>query len=405
MISGMYCRRQFTYKKYLREGEKIKGGFIMRKKLLAALLATAMVATLLAGCGAKEEAPAETPAEETEAPAEAPAEEGAMHFEIVSKGLQHQYWQAVKKGVEQKAAELGVTVNFVGPDSESNIDQQVTQLENAMNSNPTAIGLAALDTSAVLDHLQQAKDAGIPVVGFDSGVPNAPEGSVLANCSTDNLAAGALAAEEVYAAVKERIAAAAGSVRVGVVAQDATSESVVNRGLGFIDKFGELAEADGYTVGLSAESNDRYVTDSKYDKDEAAKVIIEVRVPASVDSQLSTNDATAIMSKEDTIAIYGSNEHSANAIISANDNMGVCGSGEGQIIAAGFDSGKNQIAAVKAGTLYGSITQAPVAMGEVLVQTLYDAATGKDVADTDTGCQWYTAENADNAEIAQNLYE
>jgi len=381
----------------------------MKKKVLAALLSVAMVATLLAGCGSKTEEPAaaepaqeeeaEAPAEEEEAEAPA-AEAGDMSFEVVSKGLQHQYWQAVKKGVESKAAELGVTVNFVGPDSESNIDQQVQQLQSALNANPTAIGLAALDTSSVTDLLQQAKDSNIPVVGFDSGVPNAPEGSVLANCSTDNYAAGALAAEKVYEAVKDRID---GTVRIGVVAQDATSESIVNRGLGFIDKFAELAVADGHTA--TVVGNERYITDSKCEKTDGANVVIDVRVPASVDSQLSAADVTALLNEADTIALYASNEHSANAIISANENLNKCGTGEGQVIAAGFDSGAGQIQAVKDGVLLGSITQAPVAMGEVLVETLYAAATGGTVSDTDTGCQWYTAENIDDPEIAQNLYE
>ena len=222
----------------------------MKKKVFAALLSVAMVATLLAGCGAKDEPAAADPGTTEEAPAEGETSEpaadaSAMSFEVVSKGLQHQYWQAVKKGVENKAKELGVTVNFVGPDSESNIDQQVQQLTSALNANPTAIGLAALDTNSVMDLLQQAMDSNIPVVGFDSGVPNAPEGSIVANCSTDNYAAGALAAEKVYEAVKDRIS---GNVRVGVVAQDATSESVVYRGLGFIDKFAELAAADGHTA-------------------------------------------------------------------------------------------------------------------------------------------------------------
>lgn len=377
----------------------------MKKKVLAALLSVAMVATLLTGCGAKEEPAAADPGTTEEAPAEEEASEptadaSAMSFEIVSKGLQHQYWQAVKKGVENKAKELGVTVNFVGPDSESNIDQQVQQLTSALNANPTAIGLAALDTNSVMDLLQQAMDSGIPVVGFDSGVPNAPEGSVIANCSTDNYAAGALAAEKVYEAVKDRID---GNVRVGVVAQDATSESVVNRGLGFIDKFAELAAADGHTA--TVVGNERYITDSKCEKTEGANVTIDVRVPASVTSELSAADATALMNEADTIAIYGSNEHSANGIITANENLQKCGTGEGKIVAAGFDSGAAQIQAVKDGVLLGAITQAPVAMGEVLVQTLYDAATGKDVADTDTGCQWYTAENLEDPEIAQNLYE
>ena len=377
----------------------------MKKKVLAALLSVAMVATLLSGCGSKAEepaAPAETEAPaEGEEPAETPAADASnMSFEIVSKGLQHQYWQAVLQGVNNKAQELGVTVNFVGPDSESNIDQQVQQLQSALNANPNAIGLAALDTNSVMDLLQQAKDGGIPVVGFDSGVPNAPEGSVLANCATDNYAAGELAAEKVYEAVKDRID---GNVRIGVVAQDATSESVVNRGLGFIDKFAELAVADGHTA--TVVGNDRYISDSKCEKTEGANVVIDVRVPAQVTSELSAADATALMNEADTIAIYGSNEHSANAIITANENLSKCGTGEGQIVAAGFDSGAAQKQAVKDGVLLGSITQAPVKMGEILVETLYAAATGGEVKDTDTGCQWYTAENIEDPEIAPNLYD
>lgn len=377
----------------------------MKKKVLAALLSAAMVATLLAGCGKKEEAPAEAPAEtpaETPAdePADAPAADEKMSFEIVSKGLQHQYWQAVKKGVEQKAAELGVEVNFVGPASESDIKEQVAMFDNALNSNPKAIGLAALDTSSVTEQLQSAKDSGIPVIGFDSGVPNAPEGSVLANCSTNNYAAGEMAAEKVYEAIKDRIS---GNVRIGVVAQDATSESVVNRGLGFIDKIAELAVADGHTA--TVVGNDKYITDSKCEKTDGANVVIDVRVPSSVTSELSAADATALMNEADTVAIYGSNEHSANAIITANENLSKCGTGEGQIVAAGFDSGAAQIQAVKDGVLLGAITQAPVAMGEILVQTMYDAVMGNTVSDTDTGCQWYTAENIEDPEIAQNLYE
>ncbi|MBO5069977.1 MAG: substrate-binding domain-containing protein, partial [Roseburia sp.] len=191
-------------------------------------------------------------------------------------------------------------------------------------------------------------------------------------------------------------------VRVGVVAQDATSESVVNRGLGFIDKFAELAAADGHTA--TVEGNERYINDSKVGKVDGADVIIDVKVPASVTSDASLADVNTLLGNSDIIALYGSNEHSANAIISAAENHSEIGTGEGQVVAAGFDSGSAQIEAVKNGVLLGSITQAPVAMGEILVETLYKAANGEAVADTDTGCQWYTAENIENPEIWDNLY-
>ena len=392
----------------------------MKKKLLAALISVAMVATLLAGCGgggdttttdtttdAAAETEETTDAAETEetADAEATTDNSGLHLEIVSKGLQHAYWQAVLNGVNSKAEELGVTVNFVGPDSESNIQQQVQQLETALNANPSAIGLAALDTNSVMDLLQTAVDSGIPIVGFDSGVPGAPEGAIVANCSTDNLAAGGIAAQEVYKLISDRIANAEGTVRIGVVAQDATSESVVNRGLGFIQEMASLVADSGKTVGMASVSNERYVTDSGVEVNDEADVVIEVRVPASVTSELSAADASAILEQEDTIAIYGSNEHSANGIITANENLNKCGTGEGQVVAAGFDSGASIMNAVRSGVFAGAVTQAPVAMGEQLVETLVKAANGETVEDIDTGCQWYTAENMDDPEIAQNLYE
>lgn len=391
----------------------------MKKKLLAALISVAMVATLLAGCGGggdttttdtttdAAETEETTDAAETEetADAEATTDNSGLHLEIVSKGLQHAYWQAVLNGVNSKAEELGVSVNFVGPDSESNIQQQVQQLETALNADPSAIGLAALDTNSVMDLLQTAVDSGIPIVGFDSGVPGAPEGAIVANCSTDNLAAGGIAAQEVYKLISDRIANAEGTVRIGVVAQDATSESVVNRGLGFIQEMASLVADSGKTVGMASVSNERYVTDSGVEVNDEADVVIEVRVPASVTSELSAADASAILEQEDTIAIYGSNEHSANGIITANENLNKCGTGEGQVIAAGFDSGASIMNAVRSGVFAGAVTQAPVAMGEQLVETLVKAANGETVEDIDTGCQWYTAENMDDPEIAQNLYE
>ncbi len=383
----------------------------MKKKVLASLLCVAMVAATLVGCGNSSEPATETPAAEEEAPAEeAPAEEapaaeapaGDLHFEIVSKGFQHQYWQAVLKGAEEKAAELGVTMNFVGPNSESDIADQVQMLNNAVNAKPAAIGLAALDTNAALDGIQQAMDAGIPIIGFDSGVPGAPEGAIWANCATDNYAAGELAAEETYKLIKDQIANATGTVRIGVMNQDATGESLISRGLGFMDKINDLIVADGKTV--SVIGNDKYVNDCKIEdkNSENGDVVIEVLVPAQVTSELSAIDCQTLLNKADTIAIYGSNQHSAEGMVTANENIGKLGK---DVVGVGFDSGAVIKAAVKDGTFAGCITQAPVAMGQAVIQQLYNAATGATVESIDTGCQWFTADNMDDPEIAQNLYD
>ena len=374
----------------------------MKKKLLSALLCVAMVASLVVGCGAKEEAPAEAPAATEEAPAEeeaaAPAE-GGYSFEIVSKGFQHAFWQAVYKGAMDKAAELGDSVNFVGPNSESDIADQVQMINNAINAQPAAIGLAALDTNAAMDAITQAQAAGIPIIGFDSGVPGAPEGAIYANAATDNYAAGQLAAEETYKLIGEKVEA--GGVRIGVLSQDATGESLISRGTGFIDKMAELAVAAGKTVGVIG--NDFFVgAFAAENAGEGADVIIEVLVPSQVTAELSAIDAQTLLNKADTICIYGSNSHSAEALVTADSNIGKLGK---DVIGVGFDSGIAIMDAIRAEKLAGAITQAPVAMGAAVVELLHAVASGETVADVDTGCQWYTAANIDDPEIAQNLYE
>ena len=327
----------------------------------------------------------------------------AAEYEIVSKGFQHQYWQAVLKGAEEKAAELGVEINFVGPANESAYDEQLSQLNSAIAAKPKAIGLAALSTETCLDAIAAAQEAGIPIIGFDSGVPGAPDGAIWANAATDNYNAGALAAEMVWDAIVDRVAAAEGAVRIGISAQDAVSESVVMRGLGFIDMIAELAEEEGYTVKL--EGNERYINDAEVESDPDGKIIIETLVPAQVTAELSATDCATLLNKADLIALYGSNQHSAEAMVTANVNLQRLGTGEGQVIGAGFDSGAVIKAAVADGTFLGAVTQAPVAMGAKLVELLVAASNGEDVQDVDTGCQWYTAENMEDPEIAQNLYD
>lgn len=388
----------------------------MKRKLLACMTCCTMLATMLIGCGNTEQTTAttsestetatevsETTSEETGEATTSGAGDSELSFEIVSKGFQHQYWQAVLKGSQQKAEELGVTINFIGPNSESDIADQVQMLNNAVNAKPNAIGLAALDATACLDAIQGAVDENIPIIGFDSGVPDAPEGSVLATCATDNYAAGELAAEKTYEAIKDRIDSATSPVRIGSMSQDSTSDSQIKRGLGFINKMAELVIASGKTVEL--QGNDRFVQEADYESTEGGEVIIEVLVPAQVTSELSAIDCQTLLNKSDTIAIYGSNQHSGEAMVTANSNLNLFGTGEDKVIGVAFDSGAVIKAAVADGTFLGAVTQAPVAMGEALVEQLYNAATGQPVSDVDTGCQWYTADNMDDAEIAQNLYD
>ena len=156
------------------------------------------------------------------------AQGGKMYIPVISKGFQHQFWQTVKKGAEAAAAQLGVQITFEGPPTEADIQPQVQMLVNDMAKNPAAICLAALDTNSVMDQLNQAIQRHIPIIGFDSGVPNAPKGAIYATAATNSYAAAGLAADHMFAAIKDKIAAASDANPVTIVDfnQDATSQSV-----------------------------------------------------------------------------------------------------------------------------------------------------------------------------------
>ena len=193
----------------------------MKIRLLSTVICAAMVSTMVMGCSSGASAPATTAAAaaapETEvkdttagdtetAKADAAVDYSDVTVEIVAKGFQHDFWKAVKMGSEQAAEDLGLkSTNFVGPASESAVAEQIEQLNNAVNKAPSAICLAALDTQAALDAISNAQAANIPIVGFDSGVPDAPAGAIVANAATDNYAAGGLAAEKLYEMIKDKV--------------------------------------------------------------------------------------------------------------------------------------------------------------------------------------------------------
>jgi ribose transport system substrate-binding protein len=283
---------------------------------------------------------------------------------IISKGYQHQFWQAVKKGAEAKGKELNVTVTFEGPDKETNVDQQVTMLQSALDKKPGALGIAALDSKAVAPLLEQAKSANIPVVAFDSGV----ESDIpVATAATDNKAAAAEAAKHLAEAIGHK-------GKIAVVTHSDTSTTGVDRKDGFV----EYIKANEPNIEIVAQQNG--------DGDQAKSADITKAI---------------LQANPDIVGLYGTNEGAAIGVVQGVKELGKKG-----LKIVGFDSGKAQIDAIKAGEMVGAVTQNPVAIGAVTVQTAVDAMNGKTVEKKiDTGFKWYDKSTIDNPEIAELLYQ
>jgi len=286
------------------------------------------------------------------------------YIAIVSKGFQHQFWQAVKQGAEAEAKKEGVKITFEGPAAETDVEDQMTMLTNALAKQPDAIGFAALDSEAAAPLLQQAADAKIPVIAFDSGV----ESDIpLTTAATDNLAAAAEAAKHMADLV-------GGSGKVAMIVHDQTSLTGKQRRDGFVDW-------------MKKNAPDIELLPVQYGDGDQAK---------------SADIAKSIMAANpDLKGIYGSNEGSAIGAI-----KGVEESGKKGVVVIGFDSGQAQLDAINSGLEAGAITQNPVGMGEELVKAAVKAINGDTLPKTiDTGYYWYDKTNIADPKIAAVLYK
>ena len=386
------------------------------KKVMALMLCAAMVTSMSATAAfaaeekedaATEESADSTAAEDPTAQFDGLKANEAYEFPMMVKSFQSTYWDAAQEGMKKASEELGVTYKAQGPNSESDIADQVNMINTAIASNPVGLGLAACDTSSVTDALKTCAEKGIPVVTFDTGIADAPEGSVVCEVCTDNAQAGAVAAENMYNSIKDVVKDAEGQVVIGEVNQDATAQNIQQRGTGFINKMIELLQADGKTVAVSG--NEFYVNAAEGADADAkdADVVIQVAVPAQTTVELCSTEAQAILSQENCIAVFGSNQVSAEGVLAANANLNVLGSdpANGDVVGVGFDAGSIIKAAVKDGTLVGAVTQSPLMMGYYAIYALTAAANGQELQDVPTDGYWYDATNMEDEDIAPNLYD
>lgn len=341
---------------------------------IVAVAAAGTMALGLAACSTSTDTskPAEEAASGTTATTEEAAEEstevpkgdGTKTIYLVSKGFQHRFWQAVKEGAEQAGEEFNYKVEFVGPDDETKVTQQLDQLTAALDTKPAAIGLAALDTGAASSILDQIKAAEIPLVAFDSGVDS---DLPLTTVATDNYAAAEEAAKHMIELLKDKTGS------VGLICHDATSQTGKQRCQGFKDYFAKNAP-------------------------EGLKLLDE-QIAGEVGKAADTSKAI-IQANSDIVGMYGSNEAAATGAIQGANESGKT------LTVVGFDSGKTQIAAIKDGSQAGAITQAPKLIGYKTVTAAIQAINGIALPKTiDSGFYWYDKSNIEDPTIAPNLYE
>ena len=160
-----------------------------KRLLLPALLAVSGL--LFAACGDDDDDSANGGNE-----SEGAGQEGGgdLTIAVVTHGDGGSFWAVAKKGAEDAGRELGVDVEY----SESNNDpeEQAQLIEAAVTEGVDGIAVSAPNPDAIADALQQAVDAGIPVITLNSGADQFAELGAITHVGQTETVAGEGAGEQ-----------------------------------------------------------------------------------------------------------------------------------------------------------------------------------------------------------------
>ena len=252
-----------------------------------------------------------------------------------------QHWVTLNEGAQTKAAELGVTVTFMSPNTKDDA-QQIECVNNAVAGGYNAIMVAANGPDAISSALREAKEAGIKVVYVDSPANVEAE----ATFSTDNKAAGKTAGEEMIKALQ---AAGVTEGSIGIVNVNAATDSTVQREAGFREAF----EGTAYTL-----------LETQYGEGDAAK-----------SQSIAENYIT-----QGVVGIFGCNEGSTTGTGNAIKASGTA------VVGVGFDKSDAILGLIQDGYLLATMAQNPDVMGsmgvEACVKVLNGESLGGEVVDT-----------------------
>lgn len=299
----------------------------------------------------------------------------AQEIAVIVKTGNSSFWQNVQTGASDAQKELKkmspkLSMTFLGPQSESNVNEEINIVESAIDRGVKAIVLAPSDVKALVPVVKKAKAAGIPVVIIDSALEG-DKSNYVSFLATDNKAAGEAVAKDMIARLKAK----------GITSGKIAIESYV-AGVG-----SEVGRVGGFEAYIKANSKFTLVA-TQYSNSDQVTALNQV-----------TN---TLASNPDLVGFFGANEPSAIGMGRAIAQAGL----GGKIVAIGFDGNSTLKNFVADGTLSAICVQSAYNMGNLGVKTAYDASIGKKkvAAYVDTGFLLVNKDNVDSQEAKNVLY-
>ena len=297
----------------------------------------------------------------------APAQAQQPTIPIIVKDTTSFYWQIVLAGARKAGKDLGVTVPELGAQSESDINGQISILENAVSGKPAAVVISPTQFAALGKPIDEAAKK-VKIIGIDSAADSKAFTSFL---TTDNVQGGRVAADGLAAAVTAKYGKAEGDV--------ALITSIP--GVGSLDQ-----RAKGFKEQLAAKYPGlRLVADKVADGQ------------ATTGLNIMTDLITA---NPKMVGVFASNlimAQGAGQAIAENKKADT-------IKLVGFDSDDKLVKFLTDGTIAALVVQDPFRMGYDGIKTALAASKGEKIeAFVDTGANLVTKENMGGARAQELL--
>lgn len=168
------------------------------------------------------------------------AVDGEKTIYVIVKVLGNQYWSVLQAGAEQAGKDLGCNVVVVGTALESDIEGQLTLLQNAVSAQADGIVIAPLDSVSLDAPITEAYKSGMPIVLVDTVIKSDNYSAAL---MTNNVEAGKTAAEEMLLRLREKGLSETEEAQIAIQIGSTGSQTITDRVNGFKEAWAASAPA------------------------------------------------------------------------------------------------------------------------------------------------------------------
>lgn len=200
------------------------------KKIAALVMAGLLAVSTLVGCGSNSSNEKGPVANGTSSEKNTEASANQKTIYVIVKVLGNQYWSVLQAGAEKAGKDLGCNVVVIGTALESDIEGQLTLLQNAVSAQADGIVIAPLDSVSLNAPITEAYNSGIPVVLVDTVINSDNYSAALL---TDNVKAGQAAAEELLKKLKDSGVKEAEEAQIAIQVGSTGSQTINDRVKGF----------------------------------------------------------------------------------------------------------------------------------------------------------------------------